>query len=830
MHFQGAHLHLQDLVHRSVLQHSRFLTRRMFLVCDKACGIQTPRFHSSHSASRQSLSPASFRADSPFLSLNKRSWLQPESFNDNSSVRFRLHTYLSERGLDYGSFSKWKKSSRRSCCRAVSAMAVDVGDLKSPLAPRRPHTSEHFGHVKEDDYYWLRDDNRKDPEVLACLKAENEYTETVMADTKEFQTNLYKEMRARMKEDDISVPLRKGPYFYYRKDLTGKQYPVYCRRAIIGGEGPGTVEETMETAGAEEEEILLDENAVAAQHEFYMVGSVKVSPDDKFFAVTEDFTGNEIYTIRVVDIETKQDVGSPIIATTESVLWGDNKTLYYVTQDETLRPYKVWRHKVGSEQSEDKLIYHEQDVEHWLEITETDSESYFLVYSGSKVTQFVLFLDKRNPDGDLKPLTGRVDGVDFTAAHRGDDFFIIKRSAEFYNSELLVAPVDNPSATITLLPHRPSVKLQSFRTCADHLILEERENGLVTLTIHKLPSIGEPITSLGDGEKVQFPESAYSVWQANSQYNSPIFRYIYTSLKTPMSIYDYDMNTGKTVLKKVQPVLGDFDRDHYETVRKWATAKDGTLIPISIVYRKDLVKLDGTDPLMLYGYGSYEICIDPEFDSNRLSLLDRGVVFAIAHIRGGGEMGRKWYENGKLLSKRNTFTDFIDSAEYLIDNKFGAKNKICINGRSAGGLLIGAVMTMRPDLFAVAVAEVPFVDVVATMLDATIPLTTAEWEEWGNPAKEEYFKYISSYSPVDNVKAQEYPHTLITGGLHDPRVAYWEPAKFTALLREKKQDNNVLLFKCDMGAGHFSKSGRFDKLEEKAFVYTYILKYLGLLQ
>ncbi|BBN08503.1 oligopeptidase B [Marchantia polymorpha subsp. ruderalis] len=725
------------------------------------------------------------------------------------------------------------ESGGRGLSRKVQARASGemVGvDVKVPKAKKVPHVTEMFGHVRENNYYWLRDDSRKEPEILEYLKSENDYTEAMTADTKAFQEELYKEMRGRIQEADTSVPLRKGAFFYYKRDLEGKQYPQHCRRATPDGERPGSVEEVMESGdGAAVETVLLDENAVAEKHSFYLVGTVKVSPNHKLFAVTEDFTGNEIFTLRVVDIETGLDVGTKITGATDQVEWGDDNTLYYLIQDETQRPYKVWRHNLQSDQSSDTCIYHEKDVEHWLDLGSSESDKYLLVTSASKITQFVLFLDKKNPDGELEYLSPRVDGVDISVAHARNHFFITRRSEETYNSELLVSPIEDRSAPVVLLPHRPSVKLQSVSTSKDHIVVQERENGLVTLTVYMLPPVGEPITSLGEGRKVEFPEPTYSVWQAASQYDSSVMRYVYSSLTTPPTVYDYDMNTGVSVLKKVQAVLGGFDSTKYVTNREWATADDGTQIPISLVYRKDLVKLDGSDPLLLYGYGSYEICIDPDFQSKRLSLLDRGLVFAIAHVRGGGEMGRKWYESGKLLCKKNTFTDFISCAEFLIEKKYGCKDKICINGRSAGGLLVGAVMTMRPELFTVAVAEVPFVDVVTTMLDESIPLTTSEWEEWGNPKKEEYYRYMVSYSPVDNVTSRNYPHTLITGGLHDSRVAYWEPAKFTAELREKKTDNNVLLFKCDMGAGHFSKSGRFDKLGEGAFVFTYILKYLGLL-
>jgi len=713
---------------------------------------------------------------------------------------------------------------------AVAAEVV-VGTPKAPVAKKVSHVMEMHGDKREDNYYWIRDDDRKDPDVLAYLNEENAYTEALMEDTKELQEELYQGMRARIKEDDIDVPLRKGPFFYYTKTLEGQQYTVHCRRAIPGGAGPGDVDEVMETRnGAPEEEILLDENLEAKEHEFYHIGDLKVSPNHKLFAVAEDFTGDEVYTIRVVDIPSGQPVGKLITGSTEQIEWAaDSETLFYITQDQVHRPFKAWRHRLDTDQSEDACIYHEEDEEFYLDLQKSESEQYIFVVSGTKVTQFVLYLSAINPAGEMKLLSPKIEGEDYSATHRGAHFFFTRRSDDIFNSELLVAPVDNPSALSVLLSHRPSVKLEDVQVQKDHLIVHVREDGLQAITIYNLPPVDEPINSLSSGQKLEFPEPSYSLEHEDVQFDSHIFGYGYSSLKTPPSVYHHDMNTGKTVLKKVKPVLGDFDMMKYEVVRPWATASDGTRIPISIIYRKDLVKLDGSDPLLLSGYGSYEVPNDPYFASYRLSLIDRGIVFAVAHIRGGGEMGRKWYEHGKLLQKKNTFTDFITCAEYLLEEKYGAKDKIAISGRSAGGLLIGAVLTMRPDLFTSAIAEVAFVDVLTTMLDSSIPLTTAEWDEWGNPNKEEFYYYMKSYSPMDNVQEREYPNVLVTGGLHDPRVAYWEPAKFVAKLREMKTDDNLLLLKCDMGAGHFSKSGRFDKLKEIAFVYAFVLKTLGLL-
>lgn len=687
---------------------------------------------------------------------------------------------------------------------------------------------ELFGDVRDDCYYWLRDDARKDPDVLAYLNQENAYTERVMADTKDLQEKLYKEIRGRIQEHDISVPLRKGPFFYYKKTLEGKQYTQHCRRAIIGGEGPGDVHEVMDASSAEEEQVLLDENIKAENYDFYSVGAVKVSPNHKLFSYSEDTKGDEVYTVYIVNIDTNEYVGKPLTGVTTDLEWIDNETLAYITQDDLHRPFKVWRHKLDAEQSEDILLYHEMDEEFYLDLYAAESKEYLFVCSGSKTTQFVLYLSVDDTLQELKLLTPRITGTDTLVSHRGGHFFIQRRSEDLYNSELLVCPVESVSTTTVLLPHRPSIKLQTIQVFQDHLVVFERQDGLLNAVVYALPPIGDDLKTLPEGHRIEFSEPAYTVVCMQGNFFSPILRHGYSSLRTPLSVYDYDMNTGISVVKKVEPVLGGFLVDNYETAREWAAAPDGTRIPISIVYRKDLVKLDGTDPLFLYGYGSYEVSIDPEFSSKRLALIDRGFVYAIAHIRGGGEMGRKWYEDGKLIKKKNTFNDFIACAEHLLSHKFGAKDKLCINGRSAGGLLIGAVLNMRPDLFRVAVAGVPFVDVVTTMLDSSIPLTTAEWEEWGDPRKEEFYYYMKSYSPIDNVDAKQYPNILVTAGLNDPRVAYWEPAKFVAKLREKKIDDNLLLFKCELGAGHFSKSGRFDKLEEDAFTYAFILKCLDI--
>lgn len=703
-------------------------------------------------------------------------------------------------------------------------------DRQPPVAKKVKHEMEMFGDVRNDDYYWLRDDSRTNPEVLDHLKAENDYTDLMMAGVKQVEDEINAEIRGRIKEDDISAPIRKGQYYYYNRNLEGKEYVQHCRR-FVPREGPASVHDVMPTGpDAPEEHVILDENIKARDFEYYSIGTFKVSPNNKLAAYAEDTKGNEIYTIYIIDVESGSPVEKPIEgALTSNLEWAGDDALVYVTMDAILRPDKVWLHKLTTDQSSDKCLYHEQDEMFSLYLYASESKQYLFVASESKNTRFIFYLDISKQEAGLLTLTPRVYGIDTSASHRGNHFYIKRRSEAFYNSELVACPVDNVSETIVLLPHRESVKIQDFQLFIDHIVVCEREGGLPKLTAYGLPANGEAIGHLQGGKEISFIDPIYSADLDESEFSSRVLRFSYSSMKTPPSVYDYDMDTGVSVLKKIEAVLGGFDASNYVTERKWAVASDGTQVPISILYRKNLVKLDGSDPLLLYGYGSYEVCIDPSFKASRLSLVDRGFIFAIAHIRGGGEMGRKWYENGKLLKKKNTFTDFISCAEYLIENKYGSKEKLCINGRSAGGLLIGAVLNMRPDLFKAAVAGVPFVDVVTTMLDPSIPLTTSEWEEWGDPRVEEYYYYMKSYSPVDNVKPQNYPDILVTAGLNDPRVMYSEPAKFVAKLREMKTDTNTLLFKCELGAGHFSKSGRFEKLKEDAFTYAFILKALDMI-
>ncbi|KAJ6846161.1 uncharacterized protein M6B38_278960 [Iris pallida] len=711
-----------------------------------------------------------------------------------------------------------------------SSMAAAAALPPPPLAKKVKHEMEMFGDVRSDDYYWLRDDSRSDPDVLSHLKKENDYTDLVMAGVKSFEDELYTEIRGRIQEDDISAPTRKGQYYYYKRTLKGKEYVQYCRR-LVTNESSVSVYDIMPMGPeAPAEHVILDENIKAQEYDYYSIGAFKVSPDNNLVAYAEDTKGNEIYTIHVINAENGSAVGKPLVGALTSYLeWAGNDTLVYVTMDAILRPDKVWLHKLSSDQSSDHCLYHEEDEMFSLALYASESKQYLFVSSDSKNTNFIFYLEISKQEAVLMPLTTRVYGIDSSASHRGNHFFIKRRSEEYYNSELVACPVDGVSEVTVLLPHRESVKIQDIQLFNDHIVVCEREGGLPKLTVYDLPTASEAIGRLQGGREISFIDPIYSAELEESQFSSKIVRFSYSSMRMPPSMYDYDMDMHISVLKKTETVLGGFDASNYVTERQWAVASDGTRVPISLLYRKNLARLDGSDPLLLYGYGSYEVCIDPSFVASRLSLVDRGFIYAIAHIRGGGEMGRQWYENGKLLKKRNTFTDFITCAEYLVENKYCSKEKLCINGRSAGGLLIGAVLNMRPDLFKAAVAGVPFVDVVTTMLDPSIPLTTSEWEEWGDPRQREYYFYMKSYSPVDNVKSQNYPKILVTAGLNDPRVMYSEPAKFVAKMREMKTDDNVLLFKCELGAGHFSKSGRFEKLKEAAFTYAFILKALDMI-
>ncbi|KAK9810609.1 hypothetical protein WJX73_004170 [Symbiochloris irregularis] len=703
-----------------------------------------------------------------------------------------------------------------------SLEAARQGVLQPPKTIKKPFTVDSpLGLTRDDPYYWLRDDERKDPEILEHLEAENAYTKAVLADTEELQKQLVAEMRARIQEADESVPVRESGYYYYSRTLEDQQYRVHCRRKVPSGQGPPSELDKMDLN--QPEEIILDENAEAAKHSFYILGGLETSPDHKLIAYAEDVSGGEKYTIHVRELATgKQLLTAPITNTSGNLTWAlDNRTLFYVTKDKIDRPYKLWRHRIGTDPKDDIGVFQEDDEQYNIGVGRTRDDKLLLLSTGSAITSDEQYLPADQPEGNFKMLLPRKYNVEYDAYHRNGHVFLVVRDEQRPNSELLVAPLDRPTDTKVLLRHQDDVKLEGIVLSKNYVAVFQRKKGLQVATIYSLPKDGSAPSALQNGRQVEFDEPAYELGPSSQgDFDSSILRLGYNSLTTPATTLDLNMDTGARETKKVQPVLGGFDSNNYKTERRWAKASDGTGIPYSLVYRQGLVKLDGSDPLLLNGYGSYEICNDPGFSRDKVSLLDRGFIFVLAHVRGGGEMGRNWYEKGKYEHKKNTFTDFIAVAEHLIDSKMTSPERLCIEGRSAGGLLIGAVLNMRPDLFSAALAGVPFVDVVTTMLDDSIPLTTGEWEEWGNPQQQPYYDIMLDYSPVDNVKRQKYPNILVTAGLWDPRVAYWEPAKWVAKLRAHKTDNNLLLMKCNLGAGHFSESGRFDRLKETAIDCT----------
>jgi len=674
-----------------------------------------------------------------------------------------------------------------------------------PVAAKSPHADTLHGDVRIDNYYWLRE--RSNPDVIAYLEAENEYTTAVMKHTEPLQQKLYDELLGRIKETDLSVPVKIDDYYYYKRTEEGKQYPIHVRKS-------GSLDAP--------EEIILDENALAAGFEYFSIDAFETSPDHQLLAYAADTSGSEQYTIYVKNLATGEMYADQIPHTYANIAWAnDNRTIFYSTLDHAKRPDKLYRHTLGGDPQNDKLIYHEKDEAFWLYIHRTKSKAYLLLELASETTSEVHYLPADRPNGEFKVIHPRQDKLEYSVDHH-DNRFLIVTNDNAQNFKLVAAPVTDPARKnwTEIIPHRAAVKIDRIDVFADFMAVYERENGLRQISVHDLVGMKT--------HRVEFPEEVYTFYtEDNPDFNSQLLRFTYTSMITPKSVYDYNMKTHERELKKQEEVLGGYDPTEYHTERIFATAADSTRIPISLVYRKGLVK-NGANPLLLYGYGSYGSSSEPRFASSALSYLDRGFVYARAHVRGGGEMGRYWYEEGKLLHKKNTFTDFIACAEHLIAEGYTASDRLAIGGGSAGGLLIGAVVNMRPDLFKAAVADVPFVDVINTMADPTIPLTVIEYDEWGNPADEEYYRYMLSYSPYDNVAAQSYPNLLITAGLNDPRVQYWEPAKWTAKLRALKTGNNLLILKTNMGAGHMGASGRYNYLKEYAFEIAFVLDRLGI--
>jgi len=671
---------------------------------------------------------------------------------------------------------------------------------KPPVAQLKPHALTIFDDTRTDNYYWLRD--RDSEEVLNYLRAENEYTSKVMAHTVDFQEQLFLEMKGRIKETDWSVPVKIDQYYYYSRTEEGKQYEIHCRKI---GNMDGS------------EEILLDENLIAADQEYMNLGDFSVSPDHNLLAYSVDYTGGEDFTIFIKNLATGELYPEQITGAYYSLEWAnDNQTIFYTTVDEAMRPYKLFRHGIGSDPTQDTLVYHEADESYFLSITKSKSHTYLFLDLESQVTNELRYLDADNPAGEFKIIHPREYRVEYSVIHHGERFFILTND-DALNFKLMEAPVTAPEKAnwSEIIGHQEKVKLDQIDVFKDFLIVVERDFGLRKILVYNL--------SENDQYIIEFPEATYKIsLDDNPDFNSNFLRFNYSSYITPNSVYDYNLITRERELKKQDEVLGGYDPEDYETARIFATARDGETIPISILYRKGMIR-NGDNPLYLYGYGSYGYNSDPRFRSHRFSMVDRGFIYAIAHIRGSSYLGRSWYEDGKLLNKMNTFNDLIDCADYLVEKNYTSPAKLAAVGGSAGGLLMGVIVNLRPNLFKAVVADVPFVDVVTTMLDKTIPLTVIEFDEWGNPKEEEYYRYLKSYSPYDNVQAIEYPNLLVTAGLNDPRVQYWEPAKWTAKLRATQTGNNRLLLKTNMEAGHHGASGRFDYLKEIAFEYAFIL-------
>lgn len=677
---------------------------------------------------------------------------------------------------------------------------------KPPIAAVHPCTISQHGQTRTDNYYWLRE--RDNPAVLAYLQAENAYTEQMLAPTQALQDQLFNEMKGRLPESDQTVPEKRGDYFYYTRTAAGLQYPIYCRKF-------GSL--------AAAEEVLLDQNAEAEDKPLCNVGMFRVSPDHNWLAYSLDHSGTERFVLRFKNLKTGQVLAEEIPNTYYALEWAnDNRTLFYSTLDHASRPYRLQGHTLGTDPAQDVLLYEETDESYFLWLAKSSSNAYLFLTLRSTTTTEVHYLAADDPANPFTVFQPRQPTVEYVLYHHGDHFFIHTNQAA-PNFKLLSTPVadSSPANWRELIPHRPQVFLQSLEVFERHLVRVEREGGLQHIRI------SDPAGA--NVREINFPESVYAYEidsNTHQAFHGDTLRFNYSSLVTPKSVIDYDLINGIWEVQKQQKIPSGYDATQYESHRLMATARDGTPVPITVVYKKGL-RQNGRNPTLLYAYGSYGVCIDPEFNLRYLSLLDRGFVYAIAHIRGGAEMGREWYEQGRLLNKINSFTDFFACAEHLVAHGYTAPDKLAIYGVSAGGLVMGAAANLRPDLFQAIVAKVPFVDVLNTTSDPSIPLTVTEWEQWGNPADLEQFEFMASYSPYDNLEAKDYPNLLVTAGLNDPRVAYWEPAKWTARLRATKTDSNWLLLKTNLTAGHAGSSGRYDALHEAAFIYAFVIDRLG---
>ncbi len=691
------------------------------------------------------------------------------------------------------------------CSRSPSGPPASEAP-QPPVAKVVPRELVEHGDVRTDDYYWLKE--RDNPEVVAYLEAENAYTEAVMKPTEALQEKLYEEIVGRIKKDDETVPVRDGDYFYYRRFAGDGEYPVHCRRR-------GSLEA--------EEEVILDVNRMAEGHDYFAARGLQVSSGQDLLAYATDSVGRRLFTLRFKNLATGETLDDAIPEMTANSAWAnDNRTILYVKQHpETLRWYRVYRHVLGTDPADDELVYEEADETFSVFVFKTKSKKYLMIGSAQTLATEFRYLPADDPAAEPRVVEPRRRDHEYFVGHLGDHFYL-RTNDQAQNFRLMKAPVAAPGMESweEVVPHRDDVLLEGFELFRDHLVLSERKGGLNQL--HVVPWSG------GEAHYLDFGEPAYDAFPSdNRELDTGVLRFRYSSMTTPWSTFDYDMETREKTLLKQDEVLGGFDAADYVTERLHAPARDGEEIPMSIVYRQGTAK-DGSHPLLLYGYGSYGANIDPTFRSDRLSLLDRGFVFAIAHVRGSETLGRAWYEDGKLLEKMNTFTDFIDAAEYLIREGYTESDRLFAEGRSAGGLLMGAVYTLRPDLWKGVIAGVPFVDVVTTMLEPDIPLTTSEWDEWGDPRKKKYYDYMLSYSPYDNVEARDYPNLLVTTGFHDSQVQYWEPAKWVAKLRAKKTGDSLVLLHTNMEAGHGGASGRFRRHKETALDYAFLLYLMGI--
>lgn len=685
---------------------------------------------------------------------------------------------------------------------------VAQNDMKPPVAKKEPKVLKIHGYEITDNYFWLRDRNeKKNPEIIKYLEAENAYTESFMGQHKAFADALYKEMLGRIKQTDLSVPYRLGDYWYFTRTEEGKQYPTYLR---------------SKTRDGKDAEVLLDQNEMAKDYKYFAIGAFEPSDDGNLLAFSTDTTGYRQYTLQIKDLRTGKMLPDKIERAT-SVEWSNDGKYLFITQEDAVskRSDKIWRHTVGTV-DKNELVFEEKDVLFNAGIGRSRDKKMLLIGSYAKTMREFRYLPADNPTGEWKIISPRREGHEYAADFNNGEFFIVtNKDAE--NFKVVRAPLNDPSEKnwTDFIAHNPAIKIEDINFFKDYAVVSELENGLEYLKVMDLKTRRA-------AARIPTPEDVYTMGlSTNPEYDTPAIRYNYASMITPGSTYEYDFRTRKSELLKQQEIPSGYDKTQYETRRVWATARDGVKVPVSIMMKKG-TRLDGKSPMLLYAYGSYGASMTPNFSTARLSLVDRGMIYAIAHIRGGSELGEKWRQDGRMFKKLNTFHDFVDSAKWLIENKYTSNDRLVIQGGSAGGLLMGAVVNMSPETFKAAIVQVPFVDVINTMLDASLPLTTEEWIEWGNPNEKEAFDYMMKYSPYDNVKAQNYPNMLVEVSLNDSQVPYWEGAKFVAKVREMKTDDNIVLLKTNMGAGHGGSSGRYDRLKEIAFDYAYALTQVGI--